>query len=58
MTVGDPDRNLKIYQKMIADGKFWNHGSNIIMDGSYIITNNMKRLFLYWSSFCSQWTDG
>lgn len=58
MNAGDSNRNLRIYRKMIAEGKSLEPRSNIIMEGNYIIMGNMRRLFLYWSSFYFQRMDG
>lgn len=44
---GDPDRNLDIYRKLLAKGRFLTPGSNIITGVSFIITACMPRRQIY-----------
>lgn len=58
INAGDPDRNLNIYRKLLAEEKVWIRGSSITLAGSCIIISNTKRLFQCWNDFCSRRKDG
>lgn len=47
----DPDRNLRIFEKLLKEGRLWILAKNFIMDGSSIITAVGKKLLGYLQLF-------
>ena len=55
---GDPDRNLRIYKKIIADGELLDPRQQYYMHGSFITTSSIRKRLRCWNSFLTHQTDG